>query len=218
MRRLLIIGCVLLAGCGPQPGAEENRVNAVNNLAASPGNASGPEDIPGLSPTRAALYKLPEGTRGTDCAAADYYPGGQVPWSFYDYPAPPEFERYLECLLAEARRDGGRVRLASPGSFPRVGSCVSARIRSINPLAGEGGPSSLNGTYIVYDNGQSFGTRDEIGGIARSRVGDPVRICVAALPEGCPGFDLRGIDYRVRNLRTDESWVMGNSQHVCRGA
>ena len=51
-----------------------------------------------------------------------------------------------------------------------------------------------------------------------ARVGDKARVCVHDLPKDCPADDLRGIGYRVLDLRTRRRWVMGNWHHICRGA
>ena len=174
-----------------------------------------PEPSDEVSAAKSALFDLPESDLKTECAAADYYADRQVHPAFYGYPSPPEFDRYIECLLAEARRDGGKVRQASASSFPKVGTCYSARITWI----GFGGRPHRNGsTQVGFDIGLSQVDYSYVGAVARSRVGDAVRVCVHDLPEDCPGYDLRGIFYRVTNLRTHERWLMGDSQHVCRGA
>ena len=224
MRLLLLSCCAVLAGCSPPSGTGGNATGSPNDIAAS-NSAGGNNDLAKAAAPlsdnaslRERLYALPESNLQTECAVADAFPGRRVPPGFYANLPQPAFDRYLECLLREARRDGGRVRLAGPGSFPTVGTCMATRIGRIGTRFHEGPPGRLDGTTVLFANGIRLVDYGLVGPVARSRVGDPVRVCVHALPQDCPGYDLRGIDYRVRNLRSGERWVMGNSQHLCRGA
>jgi hypothetical protein len=229
MRILVAMSCLLLACCAP---LSSQQYSAVSNNAATDVNAAADDALntvadvgladPGppveVSAAKLALFDLPESDLKTECAAADYYADHQVHPAFYGYPSPPEYDRYMECLLAEARRDGGRVRQASAGSFPKVGTCYSARIVGIGSRFGGDRPDRDGGTQVAFDMGLSLVDYSYVGAVARSRVGDEVRVCVHDLPEDCPGYDLRGIGYRTSNLRTGERWVMSDSQHMCRGA
>jgi hypothetical protein len=160
------------------------------------------------------LAKLPEGKLRTRCVFADPYRHRRI--TSDGYGSSPEYRRYLQCLLSEARRGGG-VRLASASSFAKIGTCYPARITAIGGRFG-GPPDRNGGTTVAFDIGLSLVDYGLVRPVARSRVGDRVRVCVHDLPEDCPGNDLRGIGYRTRNLRTGESWIMGDSQHGCRGA
>ena len=160
------------------------------------------------------LIKLPESQRKTRCVFADPYRHRRTTSSGYG--SSPEYRRYLQCLLSEARRGDG-VRLASASSFPKVGTCYPARITAIGGRMGER-PGRVAGTSVEYSNGVSLVDYGLVRPVARSRVGDKVRVCVHDLPQDCPGNDLRGIGYQTRNFRTGESWIMGDSQHQCRGA
>ncbi len=179
------------------------------------------ETVPNLaevSPTLEALFQLPESNLKTECSAAEYYPDQQVKPEFYGYPRPPEFEKYAQCLLAEARRDGGKKRLASALSFPKIGTCYSTQISMIGTRWGDSKPSHNDGTAVLFTNHLYLIDYGLVRNAARSKVGDRVQTCVLELPQDCPGHDLRGIAYRTRNLRTGKTWIMGDSQHVCRGA
>jgi hypothetical protein len=220
MRRLSIICCAILAGCGQQSGNQGAAQNASANAQRNTATAT-----PALIGTAAMteqeisqLFDLPESRRRTECDVADYFPDRNVPPGFYNELSEPQFNQYLSCLLREARRDGGRARLAGPGSFPRVGSYLPTRIASIGSRFAEGMPSSDAGTTVDFDNGVHLVDYGLIEPVARSRAGDAVRLCVHALPEDCPGHDIRGIEYRAHNLRSGETWTMVNSQHMCRGA
>ncbi len=59
---------------------------------------------------------------------------------------------------------------------------------------------------------------DKVQEIIRSRVGDPVLMCLVEIPQDCPPGDDRGKIYTTTNLRTQESWTLPDSQHSCGGA
>jgi hypothetical protein len=163
------------------------------------------------------LARMPESRLPTECAAANQYRDRRVVPGFYANPHPPEFEGYARCLVAEARRDGGRKRRASSASFPAIGSCHRTRITTVSGRFG-GRPGREEGTVIGFANRLWLIDYGYVPAAARSRVGDAAVVCVHDLPEDCPADDLRGIGYRARDLRTGESWLMGDSQHLCRGA
>lgn len=75
------------------------------------------------------------------------------------------------------------------------------------------------GTAISYANGVYGVSYDYVPAISeRSRVGDPIRLCLVAAYVGCPKGDDRGKTYAAANLRTRERWSLPNAQHVCGGA
>lgn len=185
-----------------------------NHAAATEG--AGDEMVPATAP-EVELFSMPESTLLTECAAADQYPDRQVQPVFYAYPSPPEHARYIQCVFDEAQRDGGRKRVASPLSFPKIGACYDARITGVSNRFG-GKPSRDAGTSVSLDNRLNLVDYTYVPEAARSRIGDKVEACVHDLPKDCPADDLRGIGYRITNLRTRQSWVMGDRQHMCRGA
>jgi hypothetical protein len=202
MRLFPIVCCALVAIPGSAQFAGANFASAKNRPAAD------------VSTLMEELAKLPESKLKTRCAFADPYRHRRI--TSVGYGSSPEYRRYLQCLLSEARHGDG-VRLASASSFPKVGTCYAARITAIGGRMGER-PGRESGTTVEYNIGLSLVDYGLVRPVARSRVGDRVRVCVHDYPEDCPGDDLRGIGYRTRNLRTGESWVMGDSQHECRGA
>ena len=95
-----------------------------------------------------------------------------------------------------------------------IGECSETTIEDIGYRLGD--PDS--GSAISYANGGGQVSYDTIPEIHRSRIGDPVRLCLVSLPEDCPPGDDRGKVYSVTNLRTGESWEAPDSQHSCGGA
>ncbi len=55
-------------------------------------------------------------------------------------------------------------------------------------------------------------------GAVRSKVGDPVLLCVVELPQNCPPNDHRGIVYAATNQRSGDTWRAPDSEHSCGGA
>jgi hypothetical protein len=222
MRHLPIALSLLATACAPQHWPYGTEGNAIVPDMAYPDTSGGPaapaqtgfEDPP-IYPAKEALFGLPEGTLPTECSAGAAYPDGKVQPGFYAYPSPPENDRYMDCLLAEAKRDGGTVRVASPSSFPRVGTCYESRVVE----AGTGRPGHREGpSWVIFENKLALFDYGYIAPVTRMRVGDRVRACVWSLPKDCPSHDLRGIAYRIENLRTRERFVTYDSQHMCRGA
>ena len=83
-----------------------------------------------------------------------------------------------------------------------IGACSETTIEDIGYRLGD--PDS--GSAISYANGGGQVSYDTIPEIHRSRVGDPVRLCLVSIPEDCPPGDDRGKVYSATNLRTGESW------------
>lgn len=113
---------------------------------------------------------------------------------------------------------------AAPKSMPRkVGACAEATITSIGtrfsdklekPKKGE--PDS--GTHVELSNGVFGVSYEYVDAVAQSRIGDRVKTCLASVPKGCPKGDNRGKIYETTNLRTQGSWSLPDSQHMCGGA
>jgi hypothetical protein len=95
-----------------------------------------------------------------------------------------------------------------------IGACSETTIEDIGYRLGD----AESGSAISYANGGGQVSYDTIPEIHRSRVGDPVRLCLVSIPEDCPPGDDRGKVYSATNLRTGESWEAPDSQHSCGGA
>jgi hypothetical protein len=108
--------------------------------------------------------------------------------------------------------------LSQAGADPlptRIGQCSQTTISRIgtrlDDVAGSGSALQFaNQGYQV-----SYETVPQIG---RSRVGDPVTVCLVSIPTLCPPGDDRGRIYKTTNLRTRESWQLPDSPHSCGGA
>ncbi|WP_216901601.1 hypothetical protein [Synechococcus sp. CCY 9618] len=108
----------------------------------------------------------------------------------------------------------------------KLDSCSRTRVKEISYRLGstdENGvliPMAGSGSAISYTNGGYQVSYDMEPAIHRSREGDPVELCLTFIPdcsEAHPG-DVRGRQYRARNLRTGDSWTLPDSQHSCGGA
>lgn len=84
----------------------------------------------------------------------------------------------------------------------------------VEPKQGEFG----EGTSVELENGVYGISYDNVPAVGRSRMGDKVRTCLSSVPMGCPKGDNRGKFYTTTNLRTQESWTLPESQHMCGGA
>lgn len=96
-----------------------------------------------------------------------------------------------------------------------VGECVRTTIKEIASRL-EGMPDS--GDAVAYANGLYGVSYDVVVGLRMSRAGDPVELCLVALPEDCPPGDERGKLYSATNLKNNESWELPDAQHMCGGA
>lgn len=98
-----------------------------------------------------------------------------------------------------------------------VGACADSTITQTGGRL-EGDDTFETGTFVQFDNGGSQISYDRVDGVVNSKIGDPVRICLVSIPEGCPPGDDRGRVYSTTNLRTGDSWEMPDSGHMCGGA
>jgi hypothetical protein len=113
---------------------------------------------------------------------------------------------------------GAAKNIGNGGGMPtKVGACSESSIKFIGGRL-EGDQSFDTGTAVGYDNGGTQITYDKDWGVIRSKVGDPVRICLVSVPKDCPPGDDRGKVYKTTNLRSGESWELPDSQHMCGGA
>jgi hypothetical protein len=105
--------------------------------------------------------------------------------------------------------------VAAETSPKRVGECVKTTIAELGSRL-DGSPDS--GSALLYSNGVSGVSYEVVPAIRRSRIGDPVTLCLASIPKGCPKGDDRGKVYSATNSRTQGTWSLSDSQHTCGGA
>lgn len=111
--------------------------------------------------------------------------------------------------------------LAQPPA--KIGTCSASTIISIGTrfspkLIKPKGEDMDEGTSVEMKNGVSGISYQFVPEVARSRIGDKVITCLVSIPKGCPKGDDRGRFYTTKNLRTQESWTLSDSQHMCGGA
>lgn len=105
----------------------------------------------------------------------------------------------------------------SPELPTQVGQCgqstvveTGARLMGTDPMQ--------SGSAIRFANGGFQVGYDYVHAASSSRIGDPVKICLIEIPQGCPPGDDRGRVYTTTNLRTGAAWTMADASHICGGA
>ncbi len=103
------------------------------------------------------------------------------------------------------------ITISPPQCVKTVISKITARLNETDPRE--------TGSTVVYKDYVAGISYDYIPAISqRSRVNDPVKVCLVSKLENCPKGDDRGSVYHTTNLRTGESWTLPSSQHMCGGA
>lgn len=111
--------------------------------------------------------------------------------------------------------------LAAPPT--KIGTCLTSAIvrigtRFSDKLVKPKSDDMDEGTSIEMKNSVYGVSYQYVPEVARSRIGDKVMTCLVSIPKGCPKGDDRGRVYTTTNLRTQESFTLGDSQHMCGGA
>jgi hypothetical protein len=108
--------------------------------------------------------------------------------------------------------------LATDVGIPkRTGACVDTTIAEISGVYRSPVPNN-EGAIVGYANGLAGVSFKQEPEIERSKVGDPIRLCLVEIDKDCRRNDPRGRTYSATNLRTGGSWRLGNSMHACGGA
>jgi hypothetical protein len=113
------------------------------------------------------------------------------------------------------------VPAAAAGLPTKVGQCVDTTVKSVGNRLEDGAtnkPVPGSGSAISFANGGYQVSYDQMPAVDSSRPGDAIRLCLAAIPQGCPPGDNRGREYKTTNLRTHRSWRLLDSEHSCGGA
>jgi uncharacterized protein len=130
-------------------------------------------------------------------------------------PDPDWAVTYRDRLIGALRPDARLPR--------QIGQCVTTIIARISDRGGGELATTLTqdvdpGTAVEFANGGYQVSYERESVIARSRVGDRVRMCLVSIPKDCPPGDERGRVYTTTNLRTGEAWRLADAQHMCGGA
>lgn len=105
---------------------------------------------------------------------------------------------------------------AAPAApLANIGDCANTSIKLLGTRL-EGVAAS--GSAVTYRNGVYGVSYDVIPELARSRIGDPIKLCLAGVPQNCPPGDDRGRSYAATNMRTGGKWELPDSEHSCGGA
>jgi hypothetical protein len=113
------------------------------------------------------------------------------------------------------------VPAAAAGLPTKVGQCVDTTVKSVEERLEDGAtnkPVPGSGSAISFANGGYQVSYEQMPAVDASRAGDPIRLCLASIPQNCPPGDNRGREYKTTNLRTHHSWRLPDSEHSCGGA
>jgi hypothetical protein len=103
----------------------------------------------------------------------------------------------------------------------QIGQCTNTTIKDVTTRLQDGAtnrPIPGSGRAVDFANGGYQVSYDTITAIAQSRAGDSVTMCLVSIPQGCPPGDNRGITYKTTNQRTQGTWTLPDSEHMCGGA
>src|SRR5882757_1415770 len=88
----------------------------------------------------------------------------------------------------------GLPAVAAAAALPtQLGACSETQISALGSRL-EGAPDS--GSAVSYANGGYQVSYDLVQALQRSKVGDPIKLCLIQLPTGCPKGDDRGKVYK----------------------
>ncbi|WP_246675151.1 lysozyme inhibitor LprI family protein [Mesorhizobium sp. B2-3-4] len=122
-----------------------------------------------------------------------------------------------KALDAAARNPGNKDQ-----SLPSaIGQCASTHIKTLTTRLGDDPLETATadaGSAATFTNGGGAVSYDREAGLAASKVGDPVMMCLISIPRDCPRDDDRGRVYYSVDLVAKGSWALPDSQHMCGGA
>lgn len=100
------------------------------------------------------------------------------------------------------------------------GPCVDTHITEIGTRLTDGNdkPVPDSGVSIGFSSGLSLVGYSTPPEVKLQHLGDAVRVCLVAVPVGCPPGDDRGKLYRVQDAHLRISYVLPDAQHMCGGA
>jgi uncharacterized protein len=102
-----------------------------------------------------------------------------------------------------------------------VGQCATTHIKTLTTRLGDDPLETAppeGGSAATFTNGGGSVSYDREPGLAASKVGEPVEMCLIAIPRDCPRDDDRGRVYYSLDLVAKGSWALPDSEHLCGGA
>jgi len=102
-----------------------------------------------------------------------------------------------------------------------IGQCASTHIKTLTARLGDDPLETASpdaGSAATFTNGGGAVSYDREPGLAASKVGEPVVMCLISIPRDCPGDDDRGRVYYSLDLVAKGSWALPDSEHLCGGA
>lgn len=138
--------------------------------------------------------------------------GSTVPWA----------DAYVQALIGE-KAAGLSAILPRDQDQPlpgRIGDCAITHIDQLTTRFGDPlkGADPADGSAVVFANGGAQVSYDVVDALALSENGDPVIMCLVSIPRDCPVNDVRGRIYYTLDLRSNDTWQLPDSQHICGGA
>ena len=131
-------------------------------------------------------------------------------------PSPARLPRFMTLAVLASLMTSHA--LAFDASIPKsIGACVDTTIAEISGVYRSPAPNK-DGAIVGYANGVAGVSFRQEPEIERSKVGDPIRLCLVEIEKDCGRDDPRGRIYAATNLRTGGHWRLGNSMHACGGA
>ncbi|MET2826796.1 lysozyme inhibitor LprI family protein [Mesorhizobium shangrilense] len=120
--------------------------------------------------------------------------------------------------LDTAARNPGAADQPLPSS---IGQCAPTHIKTLTTRLGDDPLETASpeaGSAATFTNGGTAVSYDREPGLASSKVGDPVIMCLISIPRDCPKDDERGRIYYSVDLAAKGTWALPDSEHLCGGA
>lgn len=102
-----------------------------------------------------------------------------------------------------------------------IGECAFSHIATLTARLGDDPLETASleaGSAGTFTNGGTAVSYDREPGLASSKVGDPVVMCLISIPRDCRKSDERGRVYYAVDLAAKGTWALPDSQHMCGGA
>ena len=137
--------------------------------------------------------------------------------------APPWVQDYNMALIGKKALDFA-ARTPKPTDQPlpeAVGKCGFTHIKTLTTRLGDDPLETASpdaGSAATFTNGGGAVSYDREPGLASSKVGDPVVMCLISIPRDCPKDDLRGKVFYAVDLAAKGTWALPDAEHLCGGA